>query len=45
MKTVTSSYLRTHFYALMREAKSGKTIRITRYGKIIARLIPIEETK
>jgi prevent-host-death family protein len=45
MKTVTSSYARTHFYALTREANAGKSICITRHGKIVARLIPIKELK
>jgi prevent-host-death family protein len=38
MKTVGASYLRTHFSRLIREARQGEEIIITRRGKPIGRL-------
>jgi prevent-host-death family protein len=38
MKTVGAAYLRTHFSRLIREARQGEEIIITRRGKPIGRL-------
>lgn len=42
MTVVTMTYARTHFCELAVRAEAGETIEITRRGKPVARLEPIE---
>jgi len=42
MRSVGSDDARTHFYRLLDDAASGEPTMITRRGKPIARLIPID---
>jgi len=45
MKTVGVSEARTHLYELLQRVSNGETIRITRRGIPIAKLVPDEEGK
>ena len=42
MERVTVTYARTHLSKLAARAESGETFEITRRGKVVARLLPIE---
>ena len=42
MERVTITYARTHFSELAARAEAGETVEITRRGKLVARLEPIE---
>ena len=42
MDRVTITHARTHFSELAARAEAGETIEITRRGKLVARLEPIE---
>ena len=42
MDRVTVTYARTHLSRLAARAEAGETIEITRRGKVVARLLPIE---
>lgn len=42
MKTIGLSVARTHFSALLGEVELGEEIAITRHGRAVARLVPID---
>ncbi len=42
MRTAGSFYVKTHLSALLEEVEHGETVEITRRGKPIARIVPIE---
>lgn len=42
MERVTVTYARTHLSALAARAEGGETFEITRRGKVVAQLEPIE---
>jgi prevent-host-death family protein len=42
-RTVGAYEAKTHLAALLEEAEAGTTITITRRGKPVARLVPVEE--
>lgn len=45
MKTVGAYEAKTHFGQLLDRVERGETIQITRNGKLIAELTPVEKTK
>jgi prevent-host-death family protein len=45
MKTVGVSEARTHLYELLHEASNGETIRITRRGAPVAKIIPDRKSR
>jgi prevent-host-death family protein len=45
MITVTSSELRRHFHKLWKLARDGETTAVTKYGKPLVALKPLEEAK
>ena len=44
LHTVGAFEAKTHFSALLERVEHGEEIFITRHGKVIARLLPIEKT-
>ena len=42
MQEVKSSEARTRLFALIREVERGESFAITRYGKVVAHLVPTE---
>lgn len=45
MKSVSVVEAKSHFSALLAEVEAGGEIAVTRYGKVIARLVPGEPAK
>lgn len=43
MNTVAAFEAKTHFSSLLERAEHGEEITITRHGKAVARLLPIED--
>ena len=42
MKTIQASEAKAKFLSLLGEAERGETIAITRHGKTVARLVPVD---
>ena len=45
MKTVQASEAKTHFLRLLDEVESGESISITRHGKEVALMSPVQESR
>lgn len=45
MKTVALAEAKAQLSALVDEAQAGETVYITRHGKPVARLVPLEQAK
>ncbi len=45
LQTIGAFEAKTHFSALLERVEHGEEIHITRHGKTVARLLPVEETQ
>ena len=45
MNTMTASVARTHFYRLLNDVEKGESVRISRNGKVIARIEPLRAVR
>ncbi|MGA2570254.1 MAG: type II toxin-antitoxin system prevent-host-death family antitoxin [Terracidiphilus sp.] len=41
METIQASEAKTHFLRILDDVEQGKTVTVTRRGKIVARIVPI----
>lgn len=43
MRTIQSSFAKTHFAQILDEVEKGETVQITRHGRVVAKIVPQEE--